>query len=95
MDEYPDVFEGIGKAKTVYCAKLKKDAHPVIKPCRLVRHALLRPLKNKLDPMVEKGVDKSNNKAHSMGQSVVRRVQTEQEITGLLRSHQIEQSFIA
>ena len=56
LDEYHDVFEGFGKAKTVYSAKLKEDAHPVVKPCHRVPHALMEPLKKELDSMVELGV---------------------------------------
>ena len=58
MDKYHDVFEGSGKAKTVYSAKLNKDIHPVIKPCRRVPHALMQPLKKELESMVGLGVIK-------------------------------------
>ena len=62
LDEYHHVFEGFGKAKTVYSSKLKEHANPVIKPCRRVLHALMEPLKKELNSMVELGVIRSNTK---------------------------------
>ena len=53
MDEFKDVFSGLGKLKgVVHQIQLKEGARPVIQPPRRVPVALRKPLREELDRMV-------------------------------------------
>ena len=56
LDQHANIFSALGKAKTVYSARLKSNITPVIKPSRRVPQALMEPLKKELNSMVNMGV---------------------------------------
>ena len=56
LDEYSDLFEGLGCLPGVVHIKLKPDAEPVVETCRRVPFKLLEPLKEELARMVKAGI---------------------------------------
>ena len=56
LEQHANIFSVLGKAKTVYSARLKLNVTPVIKPSRRVPHAFMEPLKKELNSMVNMGV---------------------------------------
>jgi hypothetical protein len=53
LDDYPDLFEGLGCLPGTVHIKLKPDAEPVVETCRRVPFSQLEPLKEELDKMVK------------------------------------------
>ena len=57
MELYPDIFEGVG---TIQGAKVKLDVDPnvpsVVQPSGKIPSAMVKPLKKKIDHMLNLGV---------------------------------------
>ena len=71
LDEYEDVFKGLGKIKNVHhTIQLKDDARPIIHAPRRIPVSLRQPLKEELDRMVKSDViikiDKPTDWVNSM-----------------------------
>ena len=70
LDNYKDVFQGVGQLPGEYSIKLKENAEPVVYPVRRVPESIKLKLKESLDNMVKNKiitpVDEPTDWVHSL-----------------------------